>query len=397
MAPARVVWVLFVCGIVCLSFFVVKKSTSNYYSQSLQLLHLNKRLETPTSGGHRGPEVEEVKPTPPQIICNQDETNTATNGTNADINVTKNTITTVTMADDTVTLTHTKPKFTMITSAYGKYPTRYPIANALKNCYALRHGYQNILDVSEPESLTEETRFRHKIEVFRKYLLKTSEFAVFLDADLVIYNLDAKLEQFVDDDHDVYFMDGFELSSCVWIVRNSEWGRRFVDNVLATFEINNDDQGGITNLIVTMLNRQKLGLKDILPPISNLKPDMPCGLQGELGLDEHLYRANNCLLKAFDTSMQNKRSNKSRTIGRLKLLSPFEPTQRLMAYCCHGNAPPENKWLNLTGRSDFKKAQAAIDHGQIDPVLFVSGRSGEKGYEAISKMQKTIASTCNYP
>eukprot|EP00040_Diaphanoeca_grandis_P008536 m.45560 g.45560 ORF g.45560 m.45560 type:complete len:464 (-) comp20000_c0_seq1:113-1504(-) len=287
------------------------------------------------------------------------------------------------------------PNFTLVTSAYGKYPTKYPVANALKRCYARRHHYEHVFDTSEPTNITRD-RFRHKITIFQK-ILPTTKFAVFLDADLVIYNMHAKLEQFVDDAHDVFFMDGFELSSCVWIVRNSEWGRRFVDHVLASFTINGDDQGGITNLLVTMIMREQQGL-DVLP--ADLAPSMPCGLQGELGLDEHLDRANKCFIEIFNKSLTNKLHTSAshqlgyRSIGRVKLLSAFDPHQRLMAYCCHSNAPVENKWLGLKGKVKYTTAIEAVQHGQSDTVLFVSGRKGEPGYKAITEVQEAVVTEC---
>ena len=114
--------------------------------------------------------------------------------------------------------------------------------------------------------------------MLRKYLDHTT-YAVLTDADVLVHNFDAKLEQYVDDDHDVWLMDGFEQSTAVWIVRNSEYGRRFVDKLLGTFELNDDDQCGFGNLLVTMLRREKEG-KDPLPP--DLAPAMPCGNQNRL-------------------------------------------------------------------------------------------------------------------
>ena len=83
-----------------------------------------------------------------------------------------------------------------------------------------------------------------------------------------------------------------------------------------------------------------------------------------------------------------------RSVGRVKLLNPYKAEERLMVYCCHGGAPPENRFMWLKEDVTQATAAAAAENGKADPALFVSGRKGEKNYAMLEDLHSERARTC---
>jgi len=291
-----------------------------------------------------------------------------------------------------------KPTFTIVTSEFWGYEKKYTLNNKLKECYAKRHNYTFVLDTTPPDPITgrepqsesinprQRQMYMHKIITLHKQMkleLPTpNSFVIMADADLIVHNSNARLEQFIDDDHDVWMMDGFEQSSSVFIVRNSEWGQLFVDHLLKTFDLNDDDQCGLGNLMVTMMRRQEQGLT-MLPPA--LEPaSLPCGLIKMLRFRFKLV--SECLeaeFKAVNRTYSTVVSQGFREVGRIKLLSPYVNDQRLMAYSDHRGAPAESRFMNDVTNSLMVNITIAEKMGTNDKALFVSGREAETNFKAI--------------
>eukprot|EP00040_Diaphanoeca_grandis_P020775 m.110464 g.110464 ORF g.110464 m.110464 type:complete len:365 (+) comp28044_c0_seq1:260-1354(+) len=285
--------------------------------------------------------------------------------------------------------------FKIITSEFWGYENKFSVNNKLKECYAKKHGYDFVLDTSPPDDIdpaapTSEyinpkyrQMYSHKIKVLRKHMYDTS-FVMMADADLLVHNPKVSLDQFVDDKHDIWLMDGFEQSSSAFIVRNSEYGRLFVDHLIRTFELNDDDQCGMGNLMVTMLQRQKSNLTAL--PL-NLEPAMPCGFQVLMNFRfKFVAKCMEDELASVGRSYKTVQQQGFREIDRIKLLSPFEDDQRLMAYCCHGGAPAESRFMKVKGVVTLDDALAAQQKGKGDPALFISGRAKETNFEVIKAL-----------
>ena len=65
-----------------------------------------------------------------------------------------------------------------------------------------------------------------------------------------------------------------------------------------------------------------------------------------------------------------------------------------MVYCCHGMAPPENRFMRLKQDVTRDAAAAAAAKGESDPCLFVSGRKGEPNYAMLEDLHSERARTC---
>jgi hypothetical protein len=101
--------------------------------------------------------------------------------------------------------------------------------------YCQRHGYRLIAraDGWEPSPLH---CFWRKVGLVRQEL-QDCDFVFWLDADTVILNMPTSLEEFVDDEHDLFIAEcgiphlGVPYYCCgVFLLRVCEWSRRFMDD-----------------------------------------------------------------------------------------------------------------------------------------------------------------------
>ncbi|VDL76777.1 unnamed protein product [Nippostrongylus brasiliensis] len=114
----------------------------------------------------------------------------------------------------------------------------YKFALDTVRCYALMHNY-TLLVVNGNDYL----KCRQKDTMFRRHcvvaeLLKSTEWILFIDADIGVVNPNRLIEEFIDDRYDITFYDRFcswEVAMGSYIVKNTAFSQSFLRN-FANFE-----------------------------------------------------------------------------------------------------------------------------------------------------------------
>lgn len=130
-------------------------------------------------------------------------------------------------------------KFAMVTLAIGdQYIDAVSIGFANKQTYAALHGYDFIIshDRLDPSRDT----YWQKLRILNQTLLTNKyEWVLWTDADALIMNTAVKLEDLVDDQHDLIISyDWFSnvVNSGHFLLKNSQWGRDFLNRVYSYSE-----------------------------------------------------------------------------------------------------------------------------------------------------------------
>ncbi|CAI4221800.1 unnamed protein product [Auanema sp. JU1783] len=129
-------------------------------------------------------------------------------------------------------------------------------------CYANLHKY-NLLIVRDDEY----SSCQQKDPMFRRHcisaeVLPTTQWLLFLDADIAIANPSRLIEEYIDENYDLTFYDRFiswEIAMGSYLIRNTPWSRRFLSE-FADFEsqlpnsFHGTDNGAIHAFLMTKSN-----------------------------------------------------------------------------------------------------------------------------------------------
>ena len=98
--------------------------------------------------------------------------------------------------------------------------------------YCKKHGYEYYLEIKDWDNQRE--RGFSKIDFVRRMMELHPEIDVFcwMDNDAIVMNHTVRLESFVDGEHDVFLAEDWNgINSGVFLVKNNEQGRKFLDRV----------------------------------------------------------------------------------------------------------------------------------------------------------------------
>jgi hypothetical protein len=116
----------------------------------------------------------------------------------------------------------------LFTFATGKYLDSGGPSARNHICYARKHGYTYINEAAMPIVPSDVPITYNYIYLYRKYL-SMSSWAMLLGLDSIIMNPEIKLESFLDDSYDMIITDHSTALNSIFLLRNSTWGRNFVE------------------------------------------------------------------------------------------------------------------------------------------------------------------------